>query len=257
MSPLFDGEPRILVPSLFRPWATDLIGRVPLAKEDRILDVACGTGIVARLVREQLGAGSQITGVDLNPEMIAVARSIQPDIPWHLGNAIELPFKNGSFDVVFCQQGFQFFSDRAAAALELRRVLAEGGRIALSTWRPLEENPLFHGLDSAAARQFGSRSDRRFSLGDERAICTFLVEQGFTHVSSQVVEKIHFVPDVESFLLLNLCVAIADLYEKREEERVIILTRLREDAAETLSRFASAAGLRHPIRANVVTARIA
>ena len=112
---------RILVPSLFRPWATDLLDQVRIAPDDRVLDLACGTGIVARLVREQLGAGSQITGVDLNPEMIAVARSIQPDIPWHLGNAIELPFKNGRFDVVFCQQGFQFFSDRAAAALEMRR----------------------------------------------------------------------------------------------------------------------------------------
>ena len=94
-------------------------------------------------------------GVDLNPEIIAVARSVQPDIPWHLGNAIELPFENGSFDVVLCQQGFQFFSDRAAAALETRRVLADGGRIAF-TWRPLEENPLFHGRDSAAARRFES-----------------------------------------------------------------------------------------------------
>ena len=89
-----------------------------------------------------------------------------------------------------------------------------------------------------------------------RAICTFLVEQGFTHVTSQVVEKIHFVPEVESFLLFNLWSAVADLYEKREEERANILTRLREDAAETLNRFASGTGLRHPMRANVVTARI-
>jgi hypothetical protein len=69
-----------------------------------------GTGIVARLARERLGADSRITGVDINSEMIAVARSIEPDISWHRGNALELPFENGSFDVVLCQQGFQFFS---------------------------------------------------------------------------------------------------------------------------------------------------
>jgi hypothetical protein len=74
--------------------------------------------------------------------------------------------------------------------------------------------PLFHGLESAAARQFGSRFDPRFSLGDERAICTFLVEQGSTHVTPQVVDKIHFVSEVESFLLFNLWVAVADLYRE-------------------------------------------
>jgi hypothetical protein len=135
--------------------------------------------------------------------------------------------------------------------------LAEGGRLAVGTWRPLDENPLFHGLDSAAARQFAPRSDRRFSLGDERAICTLLVERGFTLVSRQIVEKMLFFPDLGSFLLLNLWALVADLYERREEERARILTRLREDAAQTLNQFASGTGLRHPMRANVVTARAA
>jgi SAM-dependent methyltransferase len=87
---------RILVPSLFRPWARDLLDRVSLAQGDRVLDVACGTGIVARLARERLGADSRITGVDINSEMIAVARSIEPDISWHRGNALELPFEKAS-----------------------------------------------------------------------------------------------------------------------------------------------------------------
>jgi ubiquinone/menaquinone biosynthesis C-methylase UbiE len=100
----------------FRPWAVDLLDRVRLTPEERVLDVACGTGIVARLAREQLGAGSQKTGVDVNPEMIAVARSIESGVSWHRGNALELPFEDGSFNVVLCQQGLQFFFDRAAAA---------------------------------------------------------------------------------------------------------------------------------------------
>jgi ubiquinone/menaquinone biosynthesis C-methylase UbiE len=235
----------------------DLLDRVRLVRGERVLDVACGTGIVARLAREQLGAASQITGVDVNPEMIAVARSIEPDISWHLGNAAELPFENGSFDVILYQQALQFFSDRATAVLEMRRVLAKGGRLALSTWRPLNENPLFHGLDRAAARQFGPRPDRRFSLGDERAISTLLVEQGFTDVTAETVEKIHFFPDVDSFLQFNLWAGVVDLYEKSEEQRANILIRLREDAAETVNQFARGAGLRHPMRANVVIARIA
>ena len=248
---------RILVPCLFRPWAMDLLDRVRLAQDDRVLDVACGTGIVARLAREQLGAGSQIAGVDVNPEMVAAARSSARDTSWHLGDAIALPFEDGSFDVIFCQQGLQFFPDRTAAVLEIRRVFAKGGRVALSTWRPLHENPLFHDLNSAAARQFGPLSDRRFALGDERTICSLLAEQGFTEVTPRIVEKMLLFPDVESFLLLNLWAVVADLYEKREDERIQILARLREDAADTLGRFECGAGLRHPMRANVVTARLA
>jgi ubiquinone/menaquinone biosynthesis C-methylase UbiE len=248
---------RILVPCLFRPWALDLLERVPLAQDDRVLDVACGTGIVARLAREQLGAGSQIAGVDVNPEMIAATRSRAPDISWHLGDAIALPFEDESFDVIFCQQGLQFFPDRAAAVLEMRRVLAEGGRVALSTWRTLHENPLFQGLNSAAARQFAHLLDRRFALSDERTICTLLAEQGFTDVTPRIVEKMLLFPDVESFLLLNLWALVADLFEKPEDERIQILAHLRENAAETLHRFECGAGLRHPMRANVVTARSA
>jgi ubiquinone/menaquinone biosynthesis C-methylase UbiE len=80
---------RVLVPSLFRPWAIDLLDRVRHAHEERVLDVACA----------QLGTGSPTTGVEVIPEMIAIARSIEPSVSWHLGNAVDLPFENGSFDV--------------------------------------------------------------------------------------------------------------------------------------------------------------
>ena len=90
---------RVLVPSLFRPWAIDLLDRVRHAHEERVLDVACGSGILARLAREQLGTGSQTTGVDVIPETIAIARSIEPRVSWQLGNAVDLPFENRSFDV--------------------------------------------------------------------------------------------------------------------------------------------------------------
>jgi hypothetical protein len=118
-------------------------------------------------------------------------------------------------------------------------------RIALSTGRPLDENPLFAGLDAAPARQFGRRSDG------------FVAEQGFSDVISQIVKKMHFFPDINGFLLLELWAVVPDLYEKREEERARILTHLRADAAEALGRFASGAGLRHPMHANMITARVA
>lgn len=243
-----------LVPSIFRPWATDLLKRVRLAQADCVLDLACGTGIVARLAREELGVSSRITGVDANPEMIAVARSLEPEITWYQANAVELPFDKESFDVILCQQALQFFPDRAGAVREMRRILVDGGRLAISTWRRLEENPLFCGLDEAAARQFGSRVDRRFSLGDEQALCALFVEHGFKDINCQIVEKTHVFPDAESFLTLNLWTVVSEFYEIDPEERATILARLRSDAAKTLKQFATGAGLRHPMRANVVTA---
>jgi ubiquinone/menaquinone biosynthesis C-methylase UbiE len=247
---------RALVPSLFGPWAQDLLDRVRLAPGDRVLDLACGTGIVARLARQKLGSRPRIAGVDVNPEMIAVARSIEPDISWHQASAVELPFESGIFDVVICQQGLQFFPDRAAAVREMRRVLADRGRVAISTWRPIEENPLFYGLHAAMEYQFGPRIDRRFSFADERAICALLIEQGFTEIKPQILERVHFFPDAEGFLSLNLWAVISELYEISKDERLNAIARLKDDAAETLDRFASGSGLRHPMRANIVTAAV-
>lgn len=139
---------------------------------------------------------------------------------------------------------------------EMRRVLADRGRVVISTWRSLAENPLFEGLDAAAARQFGPRADRRFSLGDESAICALLTEAGFREISAKIIAQQHFFPDAESFIPLNLWATVPELDEMSEEDRRVSIARLKHDAAETLDRFRSGAGLQHTMRTNVVTASI-
>src|SRR5512132_1958212 len=110
---------RVLVPAIFDRYARDLIERArPFGPSDRILDLGCGTGIVARLLRERLGGAARITGVDISPLMIAKARSIAPELDWHEANAIALPFADCSFEVVLSQQMLQFTSDRATAVRE-------------------------------------------------------------------------------------------------------------------------------------------
>src|SRR6266496_14186 len=104
---------RYLVPATFGPWATDLVALATLRAGDCVLDVACGTGIVARRAAEQVGSVGRVVGLDLNAGMLAVARSASATegrtIEWCESSALTMPFEDQSFDVVFCQQGLQFF----------------------------------------------------------------------------------------------------------------------------------------------------
>jgi ubiquinone/menaquinone biosynthesis C-methylase UbiE len=108
---------------------------------ERVLDVACGTGLAASRVNLASQKLCSVTGIDINEGMLGVARRNR-EVTWHQGSAIELPFETGMFDVVLCQQGLQYFADRPAAIREMARVLAPGGRIAVSVWGALEHQAL-------------------------------------------------------------------------------------------------------------------
>jgi len=139
-----------LVPAVFGPWAPLVIDLAHPQKGDRVIDVACGTGIVARMVANRVGPTGVVVGVDLNPGMLTVARAAWPTdshssapVQWHEASADKLPFPNASFNVAYCQLGLQFFTDRAAALREMHRVLGAGGRLALMVWRGIDESPGF------------------------------------------------------------------------------------------------------------------
>jgi SAM-dependent methyltransferase len=114
----------VLVPRVFQPWAADLVELADLRHGERVLDVACGTGVVARLAAQHAGTTGEITGLDLNAGMLLVARSLPapPGAPvtWVEASALAMPLRDASFDVVLCQQGFQFFPDKRAGLQEAR-----------------------------------------------------------------------------------------------------------------------------------------
>jgi ubiquinone/menaquinone biosynthesis C-methylase UbiE len=129
---------RIMVPAVFAPWANDLIETAALAPGIRVLDVACGTGIVARLAAARVSAAGWVVGLDTNEAMLAVAKA-QPQRPgaqveWRQGDATKLPFPDEHFDRILCQHGLQYMPDRTAALREMKRVLASSGRLALSVF---------------------------------------------------------------------------------------------------------------------------
>ena len=128
-----------------------------------MLDVGCGTGIVARRAAARVGAGGRIAGLDLNEGMLAVARAasatVRPAIEWRQGNAAELPFPEGSFDAVLSQQMLQFAADPSAVLREMRRVLSPEGRAAVLVCRPIAHSPDYVTLAGILGRHAGPEAE--------------------------------------------------------------------------------------------------
>jgi ubiquinone/menaquinone biosynthesis C-methylase UbiE len=178
---------RFFVPAIGRPMATDLIDLAALQPGERVLDVACGTGIVARLAREKIGAGATLAGLDPDPGMLAVAGEVAAGtgIEWHPSSAESMPLSDASFDVVLSQMGLQFVPDKAAAVKEIARVLAPGGRVALNVVGP--RPGLMSVLADALATHVSSQSskfvDVVFSLHDTGRIESLLANAGLRDVT--------------------------------------------------------------------------
>jgi ubiquinone/menaquinone biosynthesis C-methylase UbiE len=153
---------RYLVPLIFAPGSEYLIELAGLGTGERVLDVACGTGIVARRAAMRVGSGGKVIGLDINEGMLEVARKVSseicPTIEWQQGDATDMPLLDRAFDVVFCQQGLQFFPDRPAALGEMHRVLVPNGRLALSLLRSTEYNPGYRLLAEALERHAGPKA---------------------------------------------------------------------------------------------------
>ena len=186
---------RELVPAVFAQWAPLLIDLACPDKGNRVLDLACGTGIVARMVATRVGRTGAVVGVDLNPGMLKVAaaalRQPQDDatVEWREASADKLPFQNALFNVVYCQLGLQFFADRATALREVHRVLVAGGRVALMVWRGIHESPGFAALAEALERHVGQAAASivraPFGLSDADELTALVRNAGFQEVTVQ------------------------------------------------------------------------
>ena len=200
-----------LVPAIYEPSSRDLIKRAQVWKGDKVLDVACGSGIVACRIAS---SGAAVTGLDLAADYLARARQRAQDEgvspKWIEASAESLPFRQPDFDLVTCQQGLQYIGNRALAARELRRVTKPGGRAAVSVWTGIEQQGPFHVLDEIAGRATGKRYVEPFAFGDAAALNKLLTEARFFAVNVETVTRQVRVPDPARFASVILANIIGE-----------------------------------------------
>jgi ubiquinone/menaquinone biosynthesis C-methylase UbiE len=239
-----------LVPAIFEPWSRELIKRAQVWKGDRVLDVATGTGVVACRIA---GTGAKVTGLDVDASRLALARQRASDegvsVTWIEGSADALPIRQPSFELVTCQQGLQFISDRAAAVREMRRVIVPGGRAVIACWLPIDQQGPFAVIDDIAAKHTGKRHVHPFSFGDEVALNKLLVDAKFFAIAIEIVTRQVRLPDPARFATMALTTISGEPVES--------LTAAIADGVDALAPFVVDDGvLQFPMKSLLAVARV-
>jgi ubiquinone/menaquinone biosynthesis C-methylase UbiE len=249
----------VLVPAMFAPFAERLVGAAGVGPGARVLDVACGTGAVARAAARRAGAEGRIVGVDLGPPMLAIARAQPVDsgaapIEYIEGTADALPV--GAFDVVTCQQGLQFFADRIAALHAMRAALDSGGRVAVATWCESSEGwaPLAAALERHISPEAGAMMRSPFALADPDELRRLLEEAGFAEVEvSQQTLTTRYAARTDWARAVLLAGPVAPAFVAAPQEKQ---NRVVADVAEALRDYAGGEDELHfPMTTNVALAR--
>lgn len=237
-----------------------MIDLADLKPGEHVLDVACGTGLAARLAAARVTASGRAIGLDLDPGMMAVARS-HPAMPqsapleWYCESALKMPFEDQTYDLVFCFHGLPFFSDRVAGLVEIRRVLKPSGRLLATVWRSIEycKGPYAlaasltrHGIDASAAR-------RPYSLGDADELQALLRQAGFQQIDVQSRRlDVHF-PSTHNFIESLAAGAPSTrlaLAQVSPDDQAVLIA----EVSEMLQPYLSDQGLSYPTEGYVLMA---
>lgn len=262
-----DGYETVFVPAMLDPLARVTMREIDAGRGERLLDLACGTGVVARRVAPLLGEEGEIVAVDISPEMLAKARALSTpagaSIEWREGDATNLDLPDDGFDTVICQQGLQYLDDPAAGVSECRRVLKDHGRALFSTWRGLSHASLFQELVETEARYLNKLGvtyeelAEPFLMDSADDLHRLAEEAGFRQVAvteltieARFPSAARFVEDVE--------VAYASLMPQFVEDAGAFrdfVEKVEADMHEAVERYRDGDGLRFPMKAHLATAR--
>jgi len=196
------------VPALFREWVGPVCDAASIAPGHHVLDVGCGTGVVALEALRRVGERGRVVGLDVNEGMLAVARRKLPHVEWRQAAAESLPFEAGVFDVVTSQFALMFFQDRPRALREMLRVLRPGGRLAVAVWDALERTPGYAAVTALLDRLFGRRvADALrapFVLGDPDALRDVFTAAGVPDVAIATRRGMARFPSIQAWMYTDV-----------------------------------------------------
>jgi len=247
---------RHFVPALFAQWPQHVLAAAGVSPDDRVLDVACGTGVLAREAARLVGPRGSVVGVDINEGMLAVARSRSEAASWVIGAAETLPFLDNSFDRAVSQFGLMFFEDQAKGVAEMLRVVRPGGSIAVAVWAPLALLPGYAVAADLLRELFGAEAAQSiitpFAFGEEAYLQALFEEAGAGSARiDTVVGKARF-PSVADWIFIN--VQGWTLADQIDEQG---FARLQQEAPKRLGRFTQPDGsVAFDAPARIVTAKV-
>ena len=248
---------KIFVPALFQYWPGHLISSAGVQSGDRTLDIACGTGVLTRQLTAIVGEAPAPVGLDISAGMLDVAHRLNPAIEWRQGDATALPFEDASFDRILCQYGLMFFTDRAKALAEMARVLVRGGRLALSVWNSLENNPGFltkvDVLDRVAGHRAGDALRSPFCLGDREALWQIADRAGLHDIEIETLTGEARFRNMREFVEAEVrgWLPVMDVHLSED-----VIAAVHAECRENLGRYENGPGgsLAFPVSAHIVTA---
>ncbi len=248
-----------LVPALFEPWASVLMDLTGLKPGDRVLDLACGTGVVARAAARRVMPGGRVCGLDVNENMLAIARGAAPDVEWRQADASHIDLPDAAFDVAFCQQGLQFFPDRLAALRELRRVLVHGARTVIATWCATDDGDAGYAPIAAAfQRHLPDDPTPRgfikaiFGLSDGTELARLAEAAGFGDVRVERRTGTVRFPSAAAWVAAFLAAAPVPSIATLDPATRAAVTA---DAASDLQPYVDSAGIAFPLHTNITRCR--
>lgn len=196
------------VPALFKDWPKRVLKAADVKPGDRVLDVACGTGILARAAWERVGQQGAVTGLDINDGMLEVAEKQSAQIEWRHGSAEALPFDAEGFDAVVSQFGLMFFKDRTAAIREMSRVLVSGGHLAVAVWDTLENTPGYAAMAGLLNRLFGQQIAESISapyaLGKTDELLPIFNDPDLQNVQITTIAGKAYFPSIQAWVFTDI-----------------------------------------------------
>jgi ubiquinone/menaquinone biosynthesis C-methylase UbiE len=250
---------KYLVPTIFGPWSEAMIDHARTEENHRLLDVGCGSGAAARYAAQIVGTGGSVSAIDFNAGMIAHARTLDPNrrIDWQQGDVTDMPYNDGAFDIVAGNQLLQFLPDKEKGLSEMKRVLTDKGRLALTVYCAPHRNPA-HAAVATSLEKHGIDAKgvvHPFSFGDPVMLGDLLQDAGFKDVSVVRKQMDSYFPSAENFIE---CLAAGGPSSRHALEQLDAdgLKSLKAEVTETLAEFVDPKkGLRVITAANMALAR--